>query len=91
MSHTPGPWEVDTEEEEGRSWVVIRGAGFYIANVSGGIGPGITEANASLIAAAPDLLEALIAVRDDFDDDCTAERGEEIRAQIAAAIAKATG
>ena len=67
--HTPGPWTIDTEGKvtdlDGRviaplvhghnvpSLAYPRGSGQYIAEDDGG------AANARLIAAAPDLLEAL--------------------------------
>lgn len=69
IGHTLGPWEV-MPEEEGKDYVRIRGTrlgGRYkIANVSAlkyaGVHPqeaAETRANVQLIAAAPDLLEAL--------------------------------
>lgn len=61
MSHTPGPWRV--LPDEGKGYFRIRGLGrrYRIANV---LNPNLSEqsqsaANARLIAAAPDLLEAL--------------------------------
>ena len=54
--HTPGPWEV---EENGAD--IFSNDGHYIAEAwyDGSLGAGIvTAANARLIAAAPDLLEA---------------------------------
>lgn len=60
MSHTPGPWL----NEFGS---ILGGKGHYIASVTGGDGNRFVDeednvecaANARLIAAAPELLEAL--------------------------------
>ena len=53
MSHTPGPWKVDRP--------YIRGAGRAIASLEPGRNEGEDAANARLIAAAPELYEALEA------------------------------
>jgi hypothetical protein len=55
--HTPGPWFA----EKGEWWQVWHNEGIaHIAKASKGVEPDQTgEANARLIAAAPDLLEAL--------------------------------
>jgi hypothetical protein len=52
--HTPGPWEIDTEwvPPEYPNWRSIKIPDGNYATASGHIG----EANARLIAAAPDLL-----------------------------------
>lgn len=52
--------------------------------------PGPAEANARLIAAAPDLLEALLAFVQ-WDESESDNPGEPPRGKIRAAIAKATG
>lgn len=85
--HTPGPWIVSAHE----MGTFVRCAGGYI--ISGPVNqrPG-HEANAHLIAAAPDLLEALLALNE-------LQHGKhplEINVMAAwalldAAIAKATG
>ena len=83
---TPGPWEV-TESTESEYVMVIgaNGAGLFCENEAH---PGARE-DAHLIAAAPELLEALeIAVRQNSHD--MQMTGEELR-QCEAAIAKATG
>lgn len=58
VKHTPGPWHVgnDFEAGIGRGWFVS-GSGFVRANMVGPVDA--CEANARLIAAAPDLLDAL--------------------------------
>lgn len=59
--HTPGPW-IATASDNGE-WGIDAASGWGIATVAGsaGDGPGNDEsdANARLIAAAPELLEAL--------------------------------
>ncbi len=55
-THTPGPWKVETER--GILDIVSTGAG-NIAMVSRSQLAGDSDANAALIAAAPDLLAAL--------------------------------
>lgn len=65
MNHTPGPWETNTEDSE-------RGHSIFAANdelvatawfVWDNDNEGRQANNAKLIAAAPDLLEALEAIR----------------------------
>jgi len=53
-AHTPGPWHY----REG-SRIVVDGGGWWIAEVQAGRADNSSEANARLIAAAPDLLAAL--------------------------------
>lgn len=93
--HTPGPWFVSADRER-RS---VLAEGYAVALVGNmGCDTGYPErerrpyvlqaqANARLIAAAPDLLEALV------DAGATLNAGQWPRtaARIAAAIAKATG
>ena len=89
MKHTPGPWSVDHN-------INVMAAGGFVAFP--GISAGFDQkANARLIAAAPELLEALQALEDyvcnnisndyptGIDTDSIAFR------QAHAAIAKATG
>lgn len=92
--HTPGPWNV-SEEFDGTSIKAgmfhvthtIQACGFHEPDVD----KAVTQANARLIAAAPELLEAcqaLIAYCDKnppMGDSLWSVR------QIRAAIAKATG
>ena len=53
--HTEGPW-TSHELEDGRFSVVHWGPLAYV----GADEPGVAEANAALMAAAPELLEALV-------------------------------
>lgn len=77
MSHTPGPWETQylgNGESEVFAYGSSRDDVIGICIVAGGLGHVIgdnrdyeSEANASLIAAAPDLLDAL--------EECITEDG----------------
>lgn len=59
MAHTPGPWD-DASNYPGIDSVRIFAKTHYIATVGHSDDPReLTEANARLIAAAPDLLDAL--------------------------------
>lgn len=77
--HTPGPWRVSGKQS------IRAGEQRYVAKATWDNG----EANAHLIAAAPDLLEALqgLAALYDTDEGCRSMQ-QYIRAR--AAIAKAT-
>ena len=101
--HTPGPWKL-AEKVEGKGATPnqrrIRSDAPNAGTEYGAICQveGFTEgtesgANAHLIAAAPDLLEALVMVRD-ADEDCKRDGLQTIpsmaRHRIDAAIAKAT-
>jgi len=99
MTHTPGPWEVGYDPEDYEDcqsvWYFTQppneGAG---AEIAGRI---CEPANAHLIAASPDLLEALILLVEECDETLAIEPDDlnsemRARAEIAhAAIAKATG
>ena len=58
-AHTPGPWETSVNDE-GQWDVCAEGGGDMVADLADC--PESAEANARLIAAAPDLLAALKAV-----------------------------
>jgi hypothetical protein len=98
VKHTPWPWSVrfrpgktyariDADKWKSLARVVVLMEGATHNSADG-------EANARLIAAAPDLLEALRMVRD-ADDDCGRDGLQRIpspaRSRIDAAIAKAVG
>lgn len=66
--HTPGPWRVLHESADPEWCAVVASGGRIVANVNAETGPDIPplvatkmpkEANACLIAAAPELLEAV--------------------------------
>ena len=92
--HTPGPWNIYTSNRPDGEYEIHTGTfdeSEHIASVSGGLGridnngdPFCFEsaANARLIAAAPDMLEALQAAEDGVGD---------WRGMISYAITKATG
>lgn len=69
LKHTPGKWEY---EKTGKTFVVFpKGLSSDIANIIDRVDK-TTEANAKLIAAAPDLLEALIKIYDECKNkQCT--------------------
>lgn len=92
--HTPGPWNVSPEYSDG--WLMVMASGKIVANVnpesfSAGVADLVgmpCEANAHLIAAAPELLESLrelVAYCEETGNDwmCVAKARD--------AIAKATG
>ena len=85
--HTPGPWEV--EDNDGYGGTFIYATGVTTAEVVGDSAEAI--ANALLIAAAPELLEALKALADDHEFGATgAVRQDHLKA-ARTAIAKAEG
>lgn len=55
--HTPGPWKVGGDDDD----IVVMTGPFFVATIHENCNHGCTDANARLIAAAPDLLEALRA------------------------------
>ena len=103
---TPGPWEIKPEEVD-RPYIRIRGTRlggrFKVANVLSPDYDGVhhreadeTRANARLIAAAPELLEALQNLMLSYSDfrEQTGRNGDPQNLLILAALAvinKATG
>lgn len=59
MTHTPGPWKVDYDNSERGQWYTAGPAQIYFRYNAPKIVQDTAEDNALLIAAAPDLLEAL--------------------------------
>ena len=57
-THTPGPWAVSAGSY-GPEMQINGADGFGVALCADGVGDGVMERNARLIAAAPDLLAAL--------------------------------
>lgn len=86
-AHTPGPWAVSGA---GRH-ALVRGEDLTIVAVRHRLEGDVHEANACLIAAAPDLLEALEQLLDDLDALAPAKPCIEAIEQAQAAIAKARG
>lgn len=93
--HTPGPWKTDIPYRGDKYRYVIADQAPFpheIARLE--VARGQTEANARLIAAAPELLESLIEVTEIlpclFEGTRTPEPGS-IGGKAMAAIAKATG
>ena len=100
-AHTPGPWFIDEETrpseictvhqtDNEQRWVYVRGAlGYWSADGAENM------ANARMIAAAPDLLEALqklVEACTDSNDACYGTLSTSFVANLAeSAIAKATG
>ena len=90
MSHTPAPWKIDGAHST-RVLLINDAKGYAIGEIVDTRNP----ANAKLIAAAPDLLEALCTALpfvEDHEDGDIYKRGTIARAvaQIRAAIDKAT-
>lgn len=97
VTHTPGPWRVDRTGQHDAS---IRSAHFHVALVTSGLddepdrSQPVFDANCRLIAAAPCLLDALKALRDNVDRDLSGfwtESTSNFMQQADAAIAKAEG
>ena len=89
QQHTPGPWRVNMDCEDAFLGKISVEAGnsYYIAQVDEGRSQ---LANARLIAAAPELLEALELLVDNPYREGT-ESDERLRRIARAAIANATG
>ena len=78
MSHTPGPWAIDID----RAIVAPNGIS-SVAQIFSWVGEEEADANARLIAAAPDLLAAL--------KECRAHGFYSVEHLVDAAIEKAEG
>lgn len=99
--HTPGPWKMvrpditgATVESAAAHGVTIAWCGTNGAYGVGGshtIGKAEATANAHLIAAAPELLEALTRLRDCYSVSHSPATRQSCWEQAHAAIAKATG
>lgn len=93
-NHTPGPWginggktytnEISAKSPRGKIWVIARTTGSKVGREQ-------DNANAHLIAAAPELLAALKLALSFVPAFTTADFGAEAARQIRAAIAKAEG
>lgn len=98
--HTPGPWEViGTDPAEGGDWFwikaqpspVLRGFTKDIGVVNGSQSDAVQQANARLIAAAPELLALAYQYRSDLIHPVAPDSRERRLAMIDALISKATG
>ena len=90
--HTPGQWKTWPSIHNGQTYIV---KGDYTSKDNGCIAHADTEANARLIAAAPDLLEALQVFLNWSDSvyygEDTSRELVKAKDKARAAIAKATG
>lgn len=85
-NHTPGPWAVDN--------LTVRWGGYFVADCDGKgdiARQGECQANARLIAAAPDLLDALVALSGALQTYVNGTEDWPELMQARAAIAKAGG
>ena len=97
--YTPGPWAMCADYPHGRTTVCDyeqgRGPFRKVAQCRTDRGLEQDEANAALIASAPDMLEALRSIAECCDEDHAARdyssRQTEIRGIARAAIDKAEG
>ena len=100
-THTPGPWELDhCRNEDGSKFITINGQGphgAWLADIQAGDVNGkpadVTEkhlANARLISAAPELLEALEMLMPQEPQEADSY-DRSMWENARAAIAKATG
>jgi hypothetical protein len=89
--HTPGPWEHD--DSTGVGVPLATGTQWFDVLGASEVATAQDYANARLIAAAPDLLEALRGVLDHFDPYATpgCEENEQAYETARDAIRKATG
>ena len=90
MKHTPGPWQ-EVVDVDGDVWVCPEGERethahtYYVGNMENTCGE--CHANARLIAAAPELLAALI----DVDNSLGGGPPTRLTDRVKAAIAKVQG
>ncbi len=93
--HTPGPWKIrETLGNEGDFIITTdtnMATNYHIAQVWNVNGYGENTANASLIAAAPDLLELVQLVYGSFGGGLVITFSEADVEKFRAIIAKATG
>ena len=95
--HTPGPWKFEElTAQDGDGYILTEGDEVVIVHHGGAYSKGLQRdevlANARLIAAAPDLLEALEDAREELEWYETELAGECYNnPKLNAAIAKARG
>lgn len=93
--HTPGPWSVHLSQSPNSSFVYGHD-GLTVASIGLVYSPGenhidIEHANAQLIAAAPDLLEALKAANKALENLTGEGHVNNVKAQVRETILKAEG
>lgn len=88
ITHTPGPWAI---EEGDRETHIVGGEAILAYCPDWPCAPQEQEANARLIAAAPQLLEALEALMEFADNGTPIHPGALVVNDARAAIAKALG
>lgn len=95
--HTPGPWWVGTgtSDQLGPVLAIVRkeeSCGAAIAVIDTVTGDEVSQENARLIAAAPDLLAACIQAVTELEDCCTTPSDDwDFYEKLKAAITKAEG
>ena len=95
--HTPGPWSLDMESAgfyviaDNLLVASVQEVDPHPTDIDEYMPAGITEANARLIAAAPDLLAALKACDEAMSYMSEYDIPLTLPAQVRAVIAKATG
>jgi len=85
-THTPGPWRYEASTKTIRS----QPANYWLASMNSWDGAVDHDANARIIAAAPDLMAACRAVLDEFPA-FDSKRIESVKNICRAAITKAEG
>lgn len=91
---TPGPWKIDHFDHEACADVIVQSGELLATAYPMGTGVDrlfIAQANAHLIAAAPDMLAALLVLVDAYGIPDNKGREAPIIKNARAAIAKATG
>ena len=88
VKHTPGPWKIGTPPPNGEQTIGTQSGLMVAVAVTAVNFKQQTIANARLIAAAPDLLDALQSIIEDIDSDFGTDYDYN---KARAAIAKATG
>ena len=90
--HTPGPWKpaCGARGTTCRHPAILCDGG-QVGNATRQGSEAATDANARLIAAAPDLLEALQTIAGYLDDTAACNSDKAMASTARAAIAKATG
>jgi len=94
MKHTPAPWQTSLTDDTVVIHIGADGVHYEVATIDGDYNEPdlwpVMEANARLIAAAPDLLALALQYRDDMRHPPSADSITRRLAAIDAAIARAT-